>query len=345
MNIIKTCSENGTITLSNKYSGAAVLPQTCESGQTIFVIKNSACEKGQLTSLDLRNTQITEIQGSAFLRCYQLSKVYFPTTLAIIGSNSFAHTCIETLDLPESIVNIHMSAFNQDNALVYVSIDPNNCFYTSINGFLFNRQKTTLIIAPRNITSDSDIPLFDSLTCIGAYSLTCTHLKSFTGTKALSLIYTQSFHAMFYIKRIDLSMTSITSFPQCAVWGVTATQIILPSNMSELSYQSFYKNSYLKTVVISSNIESIANGAFYDCPSLSKIYYFGSKNFSTIEMFKGSTSSSLIRVYVSNGYTEEKFGKAITVKNWYLKCIFTCKHARHSKVPLISLTVILVPTK
>lgn len=55
--------------------------------------------------------EVTEIQDFAFGSCAKLKKVTFPNGLKKIGEGAFAHTALETLDLPDRLTAIGTGAF------------------------------------------------------------------------------------------------------------------------------------------------------------------------------------------------------------------------------------------
>ena len=64
---------------------------------------------------------VTEIANSAFISCYSLTNVSFPSTLKIIGYGAFSQTSLtgdenKNLIIPEGVEEIEMQAFKCDQA-------------------------------------------------------------------------------------------------------------------------------------------------------------------------------------------------------------------------------------
>ena len=93
---------------------------------------------------------ITKINPKAFLSCSSLKRINIPNSVLSISDSAFEY-CIslKKIEIPESINLIGISVFYECNSLEEIKVDPENKNYCDVDGVLFNKDKTSLIIFPR----------------------------------------------------------------------------------------------------------------------------------------------------------------------------------------------------
>jgi len=101
----------------------------------------------KLTSVTLPDTLRT-IGDSAFSSCDNLKSVTIPNGVVTIGYSAFSWTGITTLAIPASVKEIKDSAFRYCQSFKEINVDKDNENYSSLNGVLFNKDKTILILYP-----------------------------------------------------------------------------------------------------------------------------------------------------------------------------------------------------
>ena len=91
---------------------------------------------------------VKNIVAGAFANCKDLTSVEMPSSLKKIFFSSFAD-CenLISLDIPEGVDDID-EAFEGCTGLKAINVDENNSSYCSIDGVLFNKDKTELIAYP-----------------------------------------------------------------------------------------------------------------------------------------------------------------------------------------------------
>jgi hypothetical protein len=109
------------------------------------------CE--ELTSVDLP-AGITEIGGGAFNNCKKLSSVTLPANLERLANSVFARSGLESIHIPGKVTQIGTQVFYECEKLAVIHVDNTNSKYSSDDGVLFNKAKTTLLQYPANKTGD-----------------------------------------------------------------------------------------------------------------------------------------------------------------------------------------------
>jgi hypothetical protein len=91
---------------------------------------------------------VTTIDDGAFHFCENLEYVNIPNSLTHIGMNAF-DKCnrLNTITIPADITSIGEGAFC-NKGLQWIEVDENNPYFSSEDGILFNKDKTTLLAYP-----------------------------------------------------------------------------------------------------------------------------------------------------------------------------------------------------
>ncbi|MBA9086887.1 hypothetical protein FHR92_003367 [Fontibacillus solani] len=91
---------------------------------------------------------VTTIGEAAFHFCENLEYVNIPKSMMHIGRNAF-DKCnrLQTITIPSDTISIGEAAFC-NKGLQSIEVDENNPYYSSEDGILFNKDKTTLLAYP-----------------------------------------------------------------------------------------------------------------------------------------------------------------------------------------------------
>ena len=123
---------------------------------------------------------VTDIGDWAFDSCTGLTDVTIPDSVASIGNWAFYHcNGLTGITIGNSITIIGKSAFSFCTGLTAITVNASNSVYSSEDGGMFNKDKTTLIQCPGGKAGSYTIP--SSVTSIlnGAFS-GCTDLTGVT---------------------------------------------------------------------------------------------------------------------------------------------------------------------
>lgn len=179
-----------------------------------------------LTSVTLPNS-VTSIGDGAFSLCTGLISVTLPNSLTSIGESAF-YQChgLTSVTLPKSLISISERAFYVCSSLESLNVEAGNMMFSSIDGVLYNKDASKLIICPTGKSSIITLP--ETLTSIGDYAFVdCKGLISGEFPKSLISIGKSAF----------VSCSGLTS-------------LTLPNSLSSIGMSAFMNCSSLESILI-----------------------------------------------------------------------------------------------
>jgi hypothetical protein len=209
---------------------------------------------------------IVSINQKAFQYCTGLLTVNIPSTVTTIGSWAFSRAGNNlSINIPATVSTISNFAFE----VFYgnINVHANNPTYSSQDGVLFNKDKTTLIQCPGSMQVSYKIPV--SVTKIGWNAF--SHCKALTGSfyipYGVKEIGEWAFRNCENLKYIHVSASVDTigrgAFSECLALSSISFHRALPTLFEELSYlfHLVNKNTCIMNVPRGSeNLYRAANG-------------------------------------------------------------------------------------
>ena len=190
-----------------------------------------------LASINIPNS-VTTIRGSAFCNCLSLTSITIPESVTSIEIAAFSGcSSLTNITIPDLVDTIGDHAFYNCSSLTNITVSENNKYFSSLNGVLFNKDKTELITYPNgNVRTEYTIP--DSVTSIieGAFAY-CSNLITV---------------------KIPDSVTDITdkTFYVCS----SLTSVTIPDSVTHIGYNAFKYCKNLTSIIIKNPNCEISNG-------------------------------------------------------------------------------------
>ncbi|MBO5857717.1 MAG: leucine-rich repeat domain-containing protein, partial [Clostridia bacterium] len=178
------------------------------------------------------------IADDAFQECENVTGIYIPNTVTSIGEDAFSGcTSLEYIDIPDSVVNMSLGAFDYCESLIEITIpagvkglgyegsideyvgvygcksleaiyvDSNNPNYTSVDGVLFNKNKTTLYFYPEGKSDTSYVVPTGTEKIVSVENN--TYLKEVTISETVKEIASRAFNGCTRLGKITNLATNL----------------------------------------------------------------------------------------------------------------------------------------
>lgn len=295
-----TLNDEGTLTISGEgdmwdygyYSSYGHGPFYYSKSIKNVIIENGVTSIGDEAfkyCISLENIKIsdsvTHIGDSAFVWCNRLKSVTIGNGLTTISRAAFSG-CIslESIEIPDSVTNIGDSVFYDCTVLESIDVSENNLNYSSEDGVLFNKDKTTLIQYPiGNKRNEYIIP--NSVTNIVHEAFTyCTSLTSIEIPDGVTSIGDYALHSCRNLESIEI-----------------------PDSVTIIGNNAFSWCTSLESVTIGDSVTSIGNFAFSNCEKFKYVFYTNSEEeWNQIKV--GSPNENLLNAYIhynSTGHNKD----------------------------------------
>jgi hypothetical protein len=158
-------------------------------------------------------------------------------------------------------------------------VDPENSFYSSTNGVLFDKSQATLLQYPDVLGGNYTIP--GSVTSIANYAFNeCTNLTSVTIPASITSIGANAFLDCTSLSAITVEpLNSVYSSVAGVLFDKSQTTLIvcpvgnagsytIPNGVTSIESNAFLDCASLTSVTIPGSVTNIGDSAFYECASL-----------------------------------------------------------------------------
>ncbi|MBQ2835693.1 MAG: leucine-rich repeat protein [Clostridia bacterium] len=189
----------------------------------------------------------TQIIGTgAFSVCDNLKEVNISSTVLGIGIDTVTMEWDEGM-LEGLVITSTGEVFKECASLKNINVNSNNKNYSSDNGVLYNKNKTSLVIYPAGKENEEfEIPDTVTEICADAFD-SCVNLKSIEIPGTVEEIKNQCFR------------------------GSNLINVILNEGLKRIGEYAFYENDSIQEIYIPSTVESIGEGALGKMESLKNI--------------------------------------------------------------------------
>lgn len=186
------------------------------------------------------------------------------------------------VSIPASVATIGEFAFGSCISLTSITVSPDNASFSSANGVLFNKSKSTLLQFPTGKSGHFRIPGGVTSVADNAFfrspNLTSLEIPSSVGTIGI-----QSFYACESLADVTFA-EGITGIGRYAFGAChSLLDLNLPQSLTFIDSAAFSDCEGLTKVTIPSGVTTIGAGAFTYCSGLKKIIVDGANpNYSSI---------------------------------------------------------------
>ena len=196
-----------------------------------------------------------------------------PYTVTSAYEGTFANsTKMTSISLPSTLTSLGATPFTSCTKLTSISVDVDNPVYSSEDGVLFNKTKTTLISCPAAIsgsyTLPSSVKRIESSAFYG-----CSRITSIALPSSLEDIGTQAFRACISLTSINLP-NGLQTLRTGVFRGCSSLkEITIPSSVTILEPYAFYYCQSLQSIKLPSGVTYLGNYAFGSCVKLASIQF------------------------------------------------------------------------
>jgi hypothetical protein len=349
---------NGVTSIGEKAFSDCTALTSVTIPSSVTSIGDYAFSNSGLTSVTIPNN-VTYLGFNSFSNCRQLATVQFNAEKYDIGYNrnildrtyrAVFSGCTTKLNIGSSVTSIWYEFFTGAE-FTSIEVAADNANYSSINGVLFNKKKTTLLqypngkmetsyIIPNGVTEISwyafsncrtlaSVTIPNGVTSIGIEAFSnCTNLTSITIPASVRVIENGAFSNCHQLEMVQFNavdcwrMSNEYSFRipprQPVFWGCEAlTTLNIGNNVTRIPDYAFWGCSNLTSVTIGNKVTSIGDEAFANCTGLTSVIMPSSVTDVSNSAFWGCTG--LTSATIPEIIKKMKNEKSLLLDGWYVE--------------------------
>ena len=182
-------------------------------------------------------------------------KVVIPSSISgvkvtSIGESAFSNNNnsinyeITEIYIPAGIKSINVSSLYSCYYLKKITVDSNNNYYSSENGVLYNKNKTTLLSCPRDKTGSFTIP--DTVTEVAEDAFLFSQLSNIniSASNNIKEIGEGAFNYCNNLRYFEIP-DGVTIIKQFTFYDTPLTTVVIPKSVKEIDINAFVYNDYL----------------------------------------------------------------------------------------------------
>ena len=239
---------------------------------------------------------VTSIDWEAFSGCTNLTSITIPNSVTEIGYDAFSGCAnLTSITIPDSVTSIDNYAFLGCTSLTAINVATGNKNYVSVNGVLYNKDKTELICYPAE-KKGNNYKILDGVKWIYSYAFDgCASLTSVTIPNSVMIINDWAFGGCTNLTAINVAAENSR---YTSVNGVLY-------NKDKTTIKCYPAGQKGKSYSILNSVIDIEDGAFNGCTNLTSITIPDSVTNIDRRAFSGCTN--LTSITIPNGVTSIEF--------------------------------------
>jgi hypothetical protein len=203
----------------------------------------------KFVSLDLSGSPLTNIPLKTFKDCATLSGIILPDSVAYIGANAFDNCAsLKSVTIPSSVTRMMDEVFIGCSSLTTITVAADSTAFSSKDGILYTKDKTTLIAYPA-VKGSFTIP--NGVTNIGTKAFKgCTNLKSVIIPNSVNVIGANAFQDCTDLASVTIGI-GITKIGDDAFRGCTSLTTVTfegplyPSGISDKAFIGGLRDKFI----------------------------------------------------------------------------------------------------
>ena len=284
--------------------------------------------------------QLVADNGSVLIDKYDCSSNYVSIPAAINGLpvvriNDWAFgncTDLAAVVIPANLTNIGGAAFTGASHLNSITVDPLNPTYSSTDGVLFTKNRTSLLLCPQGKSGSYVIPasvtnigngafanckgltsivIGNSVTSIGSVAFQdCSGLSSVSIPASVSVIGPGAFGRCAGLTNVvtgngrPLAVIEVAAFSACT--GLLS--VTIGSSIGTIQGSAFEQCTSLRSIVIPIGVSLLGQGAFARCIGLTNVTITDGSRLSTLGALAFYECSNLTSVAIGTGVKDIGIG-------------------------------------
>lgn len=244
---------------------------------------------------------LTKIDIAVFANCFNLEEVVLPESLTEIGGGAFfGCQSLKELYIPAGVTSF---GENSDVQMAFRVAEENPNYISDSYGVLYNKGKTQLIGAPRELSGHYTIP--DGVTELSYKAF--SGCKNLTGVDIPDSVTTFGSHAFSYSGLTEVPAFKNVTVLDSTFQGCTGfTSVTVPEGVMEISTYAFEDCTSMTKIVLPASLKKIGVRAFQDCAALQEVISCANKDTIEIDNFGEANDYLLNAKWTSHTWTNRK---------------------------------------
>ena len=237
---------------------------------------------------------VSAIEEKAFEDCRSLKEIQLPGRIKEIGDYAFADcSSLKEVILPSSLKDLGEYAFDGCAGLLSIEAAPDNRYFASVEGILFDADRRTLLCMPGGRKGKYAIPgtvtligkgafskcgglteviIPDSVTVIGESAFqSCHGLQTVSLPDSVLQLGSRAFNSCGKLQAIQLPDSVETIGDLCFEYCSSIRKFVIPDSVRSIGYASFSSCDHLTEIYIPSSVRYIGDSVFDNCKKLSTL--------------------------------------------------------------------------